>query len=272
MTRVLALLRPLGPPALAWLRSHWEAVALAVLLLVAVLALRGYGAQKDRAEAGAAQVAATFKAELARALSAQEALAREVAKAQAAGARPVEVGQGSARAVVLAAPRAPAKPGARWDVATYAPGQQSEPPQPATAPVPSPAGAVPSPPPDAAPCVLAIGDEVETLVGEVNVREEDGTRVAYVGLTLKAFDPDRDVLTSVVRAPLAPAEVGGPTVEVEARRARWAVRGGVVSPLGDPGFYVGAGLRVLGGLWVEGEGRRYAGATSGAAGLRWELP
>lgn len=142
-------------------------------------------------------------------------------------------------------------------------------PRPPTSPQDAPGS--PAPSTACPPCLLAPGDHGEVLARISTVRYEHGTLSVAGDAEARRIDPDgpHPILVGAWSASKSTA-IEVPR-EVVTQRARFTLRGGVVDPWAPAGGYGGAGLRVLGALWVEVAGQVAHGQGQGTAGVAWEI-
>lgn len=122
------------------------------------------------------------------------------------------------------------------------------------------------------PCLLAPGDHGDVLARVSQVRYEHGTLSVAGDVEAARLDPDgsRHVILAGPWSAARSTAIEVPR-EVVTERARFAVLGGVVNPWSPSGGYGGAGLRVVGPLWVEAMGVVDGSRAAGLVGARWEV-
>lgn len=125
-------------------------------------------------------------------------------------------------------------------------------------------------PPDT--CLLAVGDQGDILARVSTVRYEHGTLSVAGDAEAARIDSDgsRHVLLAGAWSAERSAALEIPR-ETVTQRARFSVQGGVTNPFKPSGGYGGAGVRVVGPIWVEALGLVDDGRALALAGVRWEL-
>ena len=252
MTGLLAM----AAPATAWARAHWRVVAVGIGVAAVVVCAVAW--QRDRVALQEARRQAEalgpLRAEIVSRTATQRQLEASVADLSVQIARVKSESPGAKIVTVY-----------RWRTTHAVAGGSPRPPGPAPGSPSQPEGGA---------CLLAQGDAGEIRVTAADLQTRAGNRVVVGRAECWRLRPEP--ATAVLSGEFS-AAAGSETLTAEplrpsssAARPRWSLRAGPewasLRPV-PSGAVVGAGVRVIGGWWLEAEGRTSGGA---ALALRYE--